>query len=80
MFRRLSPVLGAVAAGLLLVLACGDDKSPNEPPPPPPPPPPAQMPDFTLVDVNPNTATSGQAVSPRQYQQKISAWYFGHAT
>ena len=37
------------------------------------------MPDFSLVDVNPNSASHGQPVSPRQYLGKISAWYFGHA-
>jgi len=38
------------------------------------------MSDFTLIDVNPNSATSGQPVSPRQYLSRISAWYFGHST
>jgi len=38
------------------------------------------MSDFSLVDVNPNSITSGQEVSPRQFLGKISAWYFGHAT
>jgi len=37
-------------------------------------------PDFSLIDVNPNSVTHGQAVSPRQYLGKVSAWYFGHAT
>jgi len=38
------------------------------------------MPDFALRDVNPASSTSGQDVSPRQYLQQVSAWYFGHAT
>jgi hypothetical protein len=38
------------------------------------------LPDFHLTDVNPNSATAGQAVSPRDYLGKVSAWYFGHAT
>lgn len=38
------------------------------------------VPDFSLTDVNPNSATSGQQVSPRQSLATISAWYFGHAT
>jgi hypothetical protein len=38
------------------------------------------MPDFSLVDQNPNSTTTGKAVSPRQYLTKASAWYFGHAT
>ena len=36
--------------------------------------------DFSLLDVNPNSATHDQPVSPRDYMQKVSAWYFGHAT
>jgi hypothetical protein len=38
------------------------------------------MPDFTLVDVNPTSTTHNEGVSPRDYLQKVSAWYFGHAT
>lgn len=37
-------------------------------------------PDFGLMDVNPNSATSGQTISPRDYVGQVSAWYFGHAT
>lgn len=40
----------------------------------------APMADFSLVDVNPNSATYNQSISPRQYLGKMSAWYFGHAT
>jgi hypothetical protein len=40
----------------------------------------APKPDFSLADVNPNSATSGEQVSPRDYLGKVSAWYFGHAT
>ena len=39
-----------------------------------------QVPDFSLVDVNPNSATYNQNVSPRDYLGQTSAWYFGHAT
>lgn len=38
------------------------------------------MPDFSLTDVNANSPTSNQAVSPRDYLEQVSAWYFGHAT
>ncbi len=38
------------------------------------------VPDFSLVDVNPNSMSSGQPVSPRDYLQRVSAWYFGHST
>ena len=36
--------------------------------------------DFMLTDVNPTSSTYGEAVSPRDFQQQVSAWYFGHAT
>lgn len=38
------------------------------------------VPDFELVDVNPNSETYNQTVSPRDFLGQISAWYFGHAT
>jgi hypothetical protein len=38
------------------------------------------VPDFSLIDVNPNSMTSGQPVSPRDYLMRVSAWYFGHST
>ena len=39
-----------------------------------------RAPDFSLPDVNPNSKTHDQPVSPRQHLGRISAWYFGHAT
>ncbi len=36
--------------------------------------------DFSLEDVNATSPRFGQAVSPRDYLQKVSGWYFGHAT
>ena len=36
-------------------------------------------PDFALADVNPNSATHDQDVSPRACIGRISAWYFGSA-
>jgi hypothetical protein len=36
--------------------------------------------DFSLPDVNPNSDTFDQQVSPRQYLGGISAYYFGAAT
>ena len=59
---------------LLLVVGCSRDK-PN-----PVRPIVGPKPDFSLLDMNPNSASLGQAVSPRQEMGKISAWYFGHAT
>ena len=66
----------AYLALLLLAGGCGDDATTA----PPQNPPPAVAPDFALPDVNPTSATYDQAVSPRDYLQKVSAWYFGHAT
>ncbi len=39
-----------------------------------------QMPDFARMDVNSTSATSGQVISPRDYEGQVSGWYFGHAT
>ncbi len=36
--------------------------------------------DFGLEDVNATSPRVGQVVSPRDYLQKVSGWYFGHAT
>ena len=38
------------------------------------------VPDFALVDVNSTSSTYDQSVSPRDYLQQVSGWYFGHAT
>lgn len=38
------------------------------------------VPDFALVDENATSATGGTAVSPRDHLQRVSAWYFSHAT
>ena len=38
------------------------------------------MPDFSLTDVNTASATANQGVSPRDYLQQVSGWYFGTAT
>jgi hypothetical protein len=39
-----------------------------------------RMPDFALQDVNPASPRYPGDVSPRDELQRISAWYFGHAT
>ena len=36
--------------------------------------------DFSITDVNPDSARYGDAVSPRDYLGQVSAWYFGHST
>jgi hypothetical protein len=39
-----------------------------------------EAPDFSLLDVNATSPTAGQPVSPRDYLEQVSGWYFGHAT
>ncbi len=36
--------------------------------------------DFELIDLNANSATYQEAVSPRDYLQQVSGWYFTYAT
>lgn len=36
--------------------------------------------DFSLPDTNPQSPTVGQTVSPRDYLQQVSGWYFIKAT
>ena len=36
--------------------------------------------DFSVLDVNPNSARFNQAVSPKDYLKHVSGWYFGHST
>ena len=38
------------------------------------------MPDFSLVDLNPASATSQQQVTPRQMLGHVSGWYFAHSS
>ena len=38
------------------------------------------VPDFLLADINPNSSTLGQTISPRDYLQQISGWYFIKST
>ncbi len=61
-----------LVAMAFMAAACGDDD--------PAAPGNAAVPDFAVIDVNPFSATGAQVVSPRDYLQKVSAWYFGHAT
>jgi len=35
------------------------------------------QPDFSLADVNPTSVRSGQTVSPRNYGEQVSVYYFG---
>ena len=52
----------------------------NAQPGEPPEPNDEALPDFSVVDVNADSARYGEAVSPRDYLGQISAWYFGHST
>jgi hypothetical protein len=68
----------SLSLSLVVLAACGRDaKNPVAPAHIAPG---TVVPDFSLADVNPNSATAGQAVSPRQHAGQISAWYFGHST
>jgi len=58
------------ALGVLLVLVVGSAEALGG----------QVMSDFSLTDVNDTSATYGQSVSPRDYLQQTSGWYFGHAT
>ena len=42
--------------------------------------PPVPTPAGGLLDVNPTSPTFNQYIVPEDFQGKISAWYFGHAT
>ncbi len=37
------------------------------------------VPDFALEDVNSTSPTHRLFVSPRDYLEQVSGWYFGHA-
>jgi hypothetical protein len=70
--------LAAVILSLAVFLGpgCGDD----DPAKPEPQLPEGAVPDFSLIDVNPNSARHDEAVSPRDYLGSTSAYYFGSAT
>jgi hypothetical protein len=40
----------------------------------------AQMPNFQLVDDNVLSDRFGETISPREYLQQVSGWYFIHTT
>jgi hypothetical protein len=37
------------------------------------------LPDFSLQDVNATSPTAGTQVSPRDYLEQVSGWFFGEA-
>ena len=67
--RRVAACLYAAAA--LAVLACVAPARGQGP---------GAAADFSLPDVNPNSASFQAQISPRDYLQQVSGWYFGHAT
>ena len=38
------------------------------------------LPDFSLIDVNTNSDSYDTSVQFSEFEQRVSAWYFGHAT
>ena len=75
---RLNFLAIGLLVGALLVSGCKDDSpvAPDNGGTPTTNP----VPDFTMTDVNATSSTFDQGVSPRDHLQKVSAWYFGHAT
>lgn len=76
MHVRTKIILPVLCAAVLLA-GCKDDDPVAVAGPGPGP---GQVPDFSLTDVNSTSATFDEAVSPRDHLEKVSAWYFGHAT
>ncbi len=60
---------GAGIADALVIAADQMDTAEGEP-----------QPEFSLEDVNATSATFGQSLSPSDFRDGVSAWYFGHAT
>ena len=60
-----------IVAALCVILACGSED---------PAAPLQHAPDVALVDVNPNSSRHDESISPRDYMNQVSVWYFGHAT
>ena len=58
--------LHALHTGLMVVAAAGAWAQP--------------VPDFSLLDVNPESLRGGQPVSPRDYLLQVSGFYFGTAS
>ncbi len=61
-----APVLGALVLLAPLSLACDTADG--------------QVPEFHLTDLNDESQSFGQVISPRDYLEQISGWYFAHAT
>ena len=77
--RRNASIRCLVVAALCVLLACSSEDEPVAPDPVAPDTL-EVVTDFALVDVNPNSSRHTESVSPRDYMNQVSAWYFGHAT
>ena len=75
---RLGRATALLAICVLVLVGCDKNDAPNKPVPSMPVG--TLAPDFSLNDVNPASPTGLQAVSPRSKLNRVSAWYFGHAT
>jgi hypothetical protein len=64
--KNSSPVLLVVGLAFLVLPACSSGDAP--------------VPEFALMDVNPDSTTFNRAVSPRDHVGHTTAWYFGSAT
>ena len=58
----------------------GTEDPPAAQPGEPPEPGDEALPDFSVADVNADSARYREAISPRDYLGQISGWYFGHST
>jgi hypothetical protein len=74
--RAIRPIL--VALGYLIIPACGGGSSDSGSAPQPDPAP-TMVPDFHLVDLNPNSPTYNKTASPRDFLGMVPAYYFTHA-
>ena len=72
-------VLLAVVGITFLLVGCSDGNSKKTILGPTPLPEDA-APDFSILDINPDSPRYDELVSPRDYVGHISAYYFGHAT
>lgn len=78
--RAAEPIILALFVAAACFWGCGDDDSGPTGPGETVLPDSVAMPDFSLKDVNATSPTYNQQVSPRDYLQQVSAWYFGQAT
>lgn len=67
----MSSRLALATATLVLAAACpsGRTLDTNQP-----------VPEFSLEDANTSSASYGQLVSPSDFREVPSAWYFGHGS